>query len=192
MPADLVLASASPRRRELLAQVGVRAEVRVADVDESVRPGEAPAAYVQRLALAKAQAVLPQAGGLPVLGADTTVVVDDDILGKPVDAADAARLLRRLSGREHRVLTAVALCTAGRHALRLSDTRVRFRVLDEDLVARYVASGEPLDKAGGYGIQGLGAALVTHLTGSYTGVVGLPLAETVDLLAEFNVPYWRP
>lgn len=188
---DLVLASASPRRSELLAQAGVRHVVQVAGVDESVRDGESPADYVERLARAKAVAVLPLAGALPVLGADTTVVVDDEILGKPVDAADAARMLARLSGREHRVLTAVAVCRGSEILSRTSDTRVWFRVLDERLIARYVATGEPLDKAGAYGIQGLGGTLVTRIDGSYTGVVGLPLAETVALLEAFGVPCWH-
>ncbi|MFZ5757887.1 MAG: Maf family protein [Pseudomonadota bacterium] len=197
---DLVLASASPRRRELLSQIGVRHVVRVADIDESVRAGETPADYVRRLAEAKARAVLARlpAGEahLPVLGADTTVVIGNELLGKPAGAADAARMLALLSGREHRVLTAVAL--ARRDALwderclvKLSDTAVRFRTLDAGTIARYVATGEPLDKAGGYGIQGAGGALVQTITGSYTGVVGLPLGETVDLLDAFAVPYWR-
>lgn len=191
--ADLILASASPRRRELLDQIGVRYRVQVADVDETLQPGEAPAAYVTRLALAKARAVaaLPAAAGLPVLGADTTVVVDGDVLAKPVDAADAVRMLTRLAGREHQVLTAVALVAGTRADTRLSVTTVRFRPLAAATIDRYVATGEPMDKAGGYGIQGLGGALVASLTGSYTGVVGLPIAETVDLLDAFAVPYWR-
>lgn len=194
MPAaDLILASASPRRRELLDQIGVCYRVQVADVDETLLPGEAPAAYVTRLALAKARAVaaLPAAGGLPVLGADTTVVIDGDVLAKPVDAADAARMLTMLAGREHQVLTAVALVADTRAETRLSVTTVRFRPLAAATIDRYVATGEPMDKAGGYGIQGLGGALVASLTGSYTGVVGLPIAETVDLLDAFAVPYWR-
>lgn len=189
MTADLVLASASPRRRELLAQIGVRHRVQAADVDETLRSGEAAADYVLRLARAKAGA-LP-AGGLPVLGADTSVVVDGRVLGKPVDDADARAMLRCLSGREHQVLSAVALCHGARIEARLSVTRVWFRTVSDALVDRYVASGEPRDKAGGYGIQGLGGALVTRIDGSYTGVVGLPLAETVDLLQAFNVPFWR-
>lgn len=196
MNADLILASASPRRRELLAQVGVRARVQVADVDETALPGETPADYVSRLALAKARAVRSrrrQAGDveLPVLGADTTVVIDGQLLAKPADAADAGAMLARLSGREHEVLTAVALVAGDREAVRLSRTRVRFRALGAAAIARYVASGEPMDKAGGYGIQGLGGALVDRIDGSYTGVVGLPLGETIDLLDEFSVPYWR-
>lgn len=194
---DLVLASASPRRRELLAQVGVhRVRVQVADVDETPLPGEDPAAYVSRLALAKARAVAArrrQAGepALPVLGADTTVVLAGELLGKPADAGEAGAMLARLSGREHEVLTAVALVAGDREAVRLCRTRVRFRPLAADAIARYVESGEPMDKAGGYGIQGLGGALVAHIEGSYTGVVGLPLGETIDLLDAFSVPYWR-
>lgn len=189
MTADLVLASASPRRRELLTQIGVRHRVQAADVDETLRAGEAAEDYVLRLARAKAGA-LP-AGGLPVLGADTSVVVDGRVLGKPVDDADARAMLRCLSGREHQVLSAVALCHGERVEARLSVTRVWFRMIDDALVDRYVASGEPRDKAGAYGIQGLGGALVARIDGSYTGVVGLPLAETVDLLQAFNVPFWR-
>lgn len=198
---DLVLASASPRRRELLTQIGVRHRVQVADVDESLLAGETPEDYVRRLARAKAGAVLRllqagsgpdrEAGDLPVLGADTTVVIDGDVLGKPADAGEAMAMLQRLSGREHRVLTAVALVAAGRESVRLSDTRVRFRQLSAAVIERYVATGEPLDKAGAYGIQGLGGALVAEIAGSYTGVVGLPLGETIDLLDAFSVPYWR-
>lgn len=191
MQPDLILASASPRRRELLAQVGVRHAVQVADIDESVLAGETPAAYVERLARAKAVAVAPRAGGLAVLGADTTVVVDDEILGKPVDAADAESMLRRLAGREHRVLTAVAVCRGDRLSSCVSATRVWFRPLDDVRIARYVATGEPMDKAGAYGIQGLGAALVARIDGSYTGVVGLPLAETCELLEAFGVSFWQ-
>jgi septum formation protein len=190
---DLVLASASPRRRELLAQIGVRHAVIVADVDELVIAGEAPAAYVERLACAKARAVDARGGlpgaPLPVLGADTTVVIDGCILGKPDDAGDAARILRLLSGREHQVLTAVAVCRGDRLLSRVSTTRVWFRDLDDARIARYIATGEPLDKAGAYGIQGFGAALVARIDGSYTGVVGLPLAETADLLDAFGVPW---
>lgn len=191
MEADLVLASSSPRRAELLTQIGVRHRVRVIGVDESVRVGEPASEYVLRLAMAKAQAVLPLAGGLPVLGADTSVVLDGEVLGKPADPAMAAATLRRLAGREHRVLSAVAIATGERVEARLSETRVWFRPLGDELIARYVASGEPYDKAGGYGIQGLGGALVTRIEGSYSGVVGLPLGETVDLLQAFGIAFWH-
>ena len=191
MQPDLVLASASPRRRELLDQLGVLHAVQVADVDESVVAGEPPAAYVERLARAKAGAVAPRAGGTPVLGADTTVVIDGEILGKPADAADAPAMLRRLACREHRVLTSVAVCRDTRVLSSVSETRVWFRPLDEAHIARYVATGEPMDKAGAYGIQGFGAAFVARIDGSYSGVVGLPIAETCELLDAFAVPYWR-
>ncbi len=194
---DLVLASASPRRRELLAQIGVRCLIDVADIDETPLLGEAPADYVARLALAKARAVQHRrrqssgAQDLPVLGADTTVVQSEHLLGKPADAAEARTMLARLSGAEHDVLTAVALVAGEQESVRLSRTRVFFRTLSADVIARYVESGEPMDKAGAYGIQGLGGALVARIEGSYSGVVGLPLGETVDLLDAFSVPYWR-
>ncbi|MFZ5722297.1 MAG: Maf family protein [Pseudomonadota bacterium] len=191
MSAVIVLASASPRRRELLAQVGVHCRVAVAGLDETPQPGEEPDACVQRLALAKARAVLAQAGGLPVLGADTLVIRDGSMLGKPRDAADARAMLSALAGRRHEVLTAVALVQGGREAVALSRTRVWFRPLDAAAIDRYVATGEPMDKAGAYGIQGLGGALVARIEGSYSGVVGLPLGETIDLLDAFSVPYWR-
>lgn len=187
--ADLLLASASPRRRELLAQIGVDFHVCPADVDETPLPGEPPEATVVRLARAKAAAA--PAGGLPVLGADTVVVIDGTLLGKPVDAGDAAAMLRRLSGRTHEVMTAVAIAGGGRLASRLSRTQVTFRVLSAAEIARYVAGGEPADKAGAYAIQGQGAVFVAHIAGSYSGVVGLPLCETVDLLDAFAVPWWR-
>ncbi len=190
----IYLASASPRRAELLPLIGVAFEVlHLLDsaVDESVQGREAPALYVKRLALAKARAGVRamRARGLPlrpVLGADTTVCIGREILGKPGDAAgpalEAARMLRLLSGRTHRVLTAVAL-VAGRHErVLLSDSRVRFRHLTRAEIAAYVATGEPLDKAGGYAIQGAAAAFVSHLAGSYSGVMGLPLFETAQLL----------
>jgi septum formation protein len=188
---SLVLASASPRRRELLLQIGVPFTVLVADVDERVLAGEPADAYVLRLAVAKANAVVARADAAPVLGADTTVVVDGRILGKPVSADDAFAMLCALSGREHEVLTAVALCAGGRVATALSRTRVRFRARDDALIARYVASGEPMDKAGAYGIQGFGAVLVERIEGSYSGVVGLPLAETAGLLLAAGIGIWR-
>lgn len=190
----IYLASGSPRRAELLPLIGVSFEVlRLRDfsVDESVRGREAPAAYVKRLALQKAHAGVAamQARGLPVrpvLGADTTVCVGRQILGKPADAADpaadAARMLRLLSGRTHRVLTAVAVVAGRRERLALSDSKVTFRALSRSEISVYVAGGEPLDKAGAYAIQGGAAAFASHLAGSYTGVMGLPLFETAQLL----------
>ena len=196
-PPVIYLASGSPRRAELLPLIGVSFEVlRLRDfsVDESVRGREAPAAYVKRLALQKAHAGVAamQARGMPVrpvLGADTTVCVGREILGKPADADDpaveAARMLRLLSGRTHRVLTAVAVVSGRRERLALSDSKVTFRVLSRSEISAYVASGEPFDKAGAYAIQGAAAAFASHLTGSYTGVVGLPLFETAQLLKGF-------
>lgn len=190
----IYLASASPRRAELLPLIGVAFEVvRLDDggVDESVRGREAPAAYVKRLALAKARAgaAAMRARGLParpVLGADTTVCVGREILGKPADAAsparEAARMLRLLSGRSHRVLTAVAVVHARGERVALSDSRVAFRAISRAEIAAYVAGGEPLDKAGGYAIQGGAAVFARRLSGSHTGVMGLPLYETAQLL----------
>lgn len=196
----LCLGSASPRRSELLRQIGVPHCVQPVDLDETARAGETPGDYVLRLAAAKARAVQQAraaagARPLPVLGADTTVAVDGLVLGKPRDAAESAAMLARLAGREHEVHSAVALATldargAARVASRLSRTRVRFRAIDPAEAAAYWASGEPRDKAGGYGIQGLGAVFVESITGSYSGVVGLPLAETAELLRAAGVPVW--
>jgi septum formation protein len=194
MKKDFVyLASVSPRRSELLRQIGVRFEVRPAAIDETWLTDEAPDAYVLRLAAAKAAAVwrvLPPDERAPVLAADTAVIVDDDVLGKPAGAADAERMLERLSGRSHRVLTAVALCAADRSEALLSVSEVRFRATTAAERSAYCATGEPLDKAGGYGIQGHAAVFVESLQGSYSGVVGLPLFETAALLARCGVPYW--
>jgi septum formation protein len=182
---SVCLASASPRRQELLRQIGVEHFVAVADLDESVLPGESPAAYVQRLALAKARAVAARADsrGLPVLGADTAVVVGGVIFGKPADAEDARRMLTSLAGCDHQVLSAVALVAGARENLRLSESRVRFAALRSADIEAYIASGEPFGKAGGYAIQGRAAAFIAHLEGSYSGVMGLPLFETASLLA---------
>lgn len=182
-PTTLVLASASPRRRELLGTLGVRFDVRPTDVDESIHPGEAPVAYVRRLAEDKLRAALATEATAFVLASDTTVVSDGVTLGKPADDEEGRAVLRRLSGRAHEVRTAVALGRAGEVlAVRDVRTRVVFRVLSEDEISRYVALGEGRDKAGGYGIQGLAGAFVTSIEGSYSNVVGLPLAETLELL----------
>jgi septum formation protein len=191
-PPVLCLASASPRRRALLAQIGVPHTVRSADIDEAVRPGETAADYVVRLACDKALAVRAVSQGLAVLAADTTVVLDEVILGKPTDAAEAAAMLARLAGRSHRVLTAVALFSVQGLGFRLSSSEVRVRSVSAAEIAAYWHSGEPRDKAGGYAIQGLGAAFIEHLAGSYSGVMGLPLYETVQLLAAAGLPYWLP
>jgi septum formation protein len=188
----LRLASASPRRQALLAQIGVPHAVAVADVDEGVRGGEAATAYVERLARAKAEAIWQDWRDLPVLGADTTVVLDGLSLGKPRDRTDGLAMLAGLAGREHQVLTAVALVTdAGTRCL-TSISTVRMRRSSPEERARYWDTGEPCDKAGAYAIQGLGAVFIESLQGSYSGVMGLPLFETAQLLAQAKVPCWSP
>jgi septum formation protein len=185
--AQIVLASASLRRCELLGQIGVRFIQSVIDVDETHQPGESPQGYVARLALAKAAGVWQRdRGHLPVLGADTTVVIDNEPLGKPRDEAHARAMLRRLSGTVHRVLSAVALVT-DRQAVLTSETCVRFRPLTDTDISQYWATGEPEDKAGGYAIQGIGAIFVERIEGSYSGVMGLPLFETAQLLEQFGI-----
>ncbi|MFL6193286.1 MAG: Maf family protein [Thermoanaerobaculia bacterium] len=178
---DLILASASPRRRELLGGLGVRFTVRAADLDEAPAPGEAPEETVLRLAREKA-AARAHAGEL-VLAADTVVVIDGELLGKPRDPADARRMLARIAGREHTVLTGVALEEPGRErrAAALATSRVRMATLSEEEVAWYVGTGEPLDKAGSYAVQGIGALFVEEVFGNYTNVVGLPLPLTYRL-----------
>ncbi len=189
----LYLASGSPRRAELLAQIGVPFSVlRAPGIDETPAAGEAPRAYVERMAREKAAA--GQGGAperAPVLGADTAVVLDDRILGKPADDRQALAILEALNGREHRVISAVCLRVGDAHRLATSETRVRWRRVSAERLRAYLATGEGRDKAGAYGIQGLGAALVASMTGSYSGVVGLPLAETVSLLEWAGVPYWQ-
>jgi nucleoside triphosphate pyrophosphatase len=186
----VTLASVSPRRRELLNQIGVPHVVVGAHIDESVLSGESPHDYVQRMARSKALAVWKEQPSLPVLAADTTVVLDGITLGKPVDREDALRMLSRLSGRTHEVLTAVALATHSGIELRASVSSVRFRMLSAEECAAYWETGEPRDKAGAYAIQGRAAVFVESLQGSYSGVMGLPLFETVELLKAANVPYW--
>ena len=199
----IYLASRSPRRRDLLKQIGVPFELlllredlrRGADVDETPLAEESPGVYVLRVASAKAAMAVRQIAyrGLPqkpVLSADTTVVFDGQIVGKPVDAEDAARILRTLSGREHQVLTAVAVALREQIEAQISVSSVSFRELSDAEIRSYVATGEPLDKAGAYAIQGRGGVLVTRMTGSYSGIMGLPLAETVELLQKFGIPTW--
>ncbi|GLO28633.1 MULTISPECIES: Maf family protein [Pseudomonas] len=188
----LYLASGSPRRRELLAQIGVPFSVVSAPIDETPLPDESAPAYVERLARAKAAAGLAcLEGPAVVLGADTAVVLDGRILGKPENREDALAMLADLSGREHQVLTAVALSDGQRvHSLCVT-SKVRFRAISAEEAQRYWASGEPADKAGGYAIQGLGAVFVTGLSGSYSAVVGLPLSETAELLGQFGIACWQ-
>ena len=185
----LVLASGSPRRRTLLSMLGIAHTVAPADVDEAPRTGEPPETYVLRLAEAKARAAPTARPDDLVLGADTTVVIDDEMLAKPRDAADAERMLARLAGRTHRVASAVALVRGNRVEVGLDVTHVTFRALDREAIALYVATGEPLDKAGAYGIQGYGAALVERIEGDFFGVMGLPLRIVLDLLTRFGYRY---
>lgn len=183
---EIVLASASPRRRELLQQIGVSHMVLPVDVDETPSPGESPRDLAQRLARAKAVEGQKRDGGArPVLGSDTVVVVDGVIFGKPADRDDALAMLAALSGRDHQVLTAVALAVPpaeGAVLEAVSETTVRMRTISQREAAAYWESGEPRDKAGAYGIQGLGAVFIEHIRGSYSGVMGLPLYETAQLL----------
>ena len=177
----------------LLEQIGVPFQVRPSEVLEEPGPGESAEACAMRLALTKADSVwegLSAVEARPVLAADTVVAVDDRVLGKPRDVGEASEMLEQLSGRNHRVLTAVALRYRDRVLSRLNATEVRFRATTKEELIAYCETGEPMGKAGSYAIQGRGAVLVEHLTGSYSSVVGLPLAETADLLGELGVPLW--
>ena len=189
----LILASASPRRRELMHQIGLDFKVHPVDLDETPLPGELPDHYVERMARAKACAVQAEFDDdlSLVIGADTTVTLEGRILGKPRDREDALGMLRQLSGKAHKVMSGVAL--AGEHGCfaRVSVTEVCFRTLSDEEILRYWETGEPADKAGAYGIQGYAAIFVTAIWGSYSGVVGLPLQETSELLAEAGAPVWQ-
>jgi len=183
----VILASASPRRRELLALIGVPHDVRPANIDETRLPHEPPAVYAERMAREKAVAVHePDAA---VIGGDTIVVVDGDVLGKPTDEADAARMLRRLSGRSHLVMTGVAVAWQGQVRAEVEQVSVTFRELSDDEIARYVATREPMDKAGAYGIQGYGATIVTRVDGDYFAVMGLPLNRLVRMCERAGLRY---
>ncbi len=186
----LCLASMSPRRRELLQQIGVRPLVTAPNIDEAVATGEKAADYVVRMARTKALSIDQHSVGLPVLAADTVVVIDELILGKPASAAEGVAMLERLAGRAHEVLTAVALAANDGLAFRLSASEVRFRALSRAECRAYWDTGEPHDKAGGYAVQGRGAVFIESLNGSYSGVMGLPLYETAELLRAAGVPYW--
>ena len=187
----ICLASASPRRRDLLWQIGVPHKAVSADLDERALPGESPDDYVERLALEKAMTVRNRGERLPVLAADTAVVLEGTIYGKPTDRADALAMLGKLSGRVHQVLTAVALATERSVELRVSAATVRLRELTLAEREAYWQTGEPSGKAGAYAIQGFGAVFVESLSGSYTAVVGLPLAETAALLRTAGLAYWQ-
>ncbi len=184
----VILASGSPRRAELLTAAGIPFETQPADVDETVVAGEAPEAYVQRLAEAKAHAVAHRHPGRLIVAADTTVVVDGEIFGKPADHADAIRMLRALSGRSHVVLTGICVVGPGRQASAVDRTRVVFATMSDGEIAAYVRSGEPMDKAGAYAIQGLASRYVTRIEGSYSNVVGLPVAMVHQLLEQARTP----
>ena len=183
---QIVLASASPRRKELLTRIGLEIAIMPADIDETVLPGELPEAHVKRLSLAKAQAIADrdEINGRWFIGSDTVVVRDNVILGKPADEADAAVMLRSLAGRSHRVVSGYAVVDRQKNCFEsiAISTRVTFRELTDAEIAGYIATGEPADKAGAYGIQGVGACLVSSIDGSYTNVVGLPLCEVVETL----------
>jgi septum formation protein len=185
----VVLASASPRRRDLLDLIGIRHTVSPADVDESLRVGELPEAYVERLAREKAETLAASHADSLIIGADTTVVIDDLVLAKPQDAGDAERMLGMLSGRSHTVMTAVAVNYQGKTVSGVEIVDVTFRALSEDEIRNYVATGEPMDKAGSYGIQGYGATIVRRIDGDYFAVMGLSLVKLVALMGEVGVSY---
>ena len=183
----VVLASQSPRRRDLLSLVGIRHEVRPANIDETYLPGEVPLGHAERLARTKAETIaVPDA---VTIGSDTIVVVDGDVLGKPRDAADATRMLRRLSGRSHVVITGVAARWRGRTLSAAEQVDVTFRALSDHDIRNYIATGEPMDKAGAYGIQGFGATIVERVNGDYFAVMGLPLNRLTRLLEELGLLY---
>ena len=187
---ELVLASQSPRRRELLALIGLAHEVRPADIDESYLAGETPEQHCERLARGKASALAGQVSrDAVIIGSDTIVVVDGLVLGKPADAADAMRMLRMLSGRSHTVLTAVAVARGGRLESAVERVSVSFRAIDDGEIAAYIATREPMDKAGAYGIQGYGATIVSRIEGDYFAVMGLALNLLVRLLARVGLRY---
>jgi septum formation protein len=185
----VVLASASPRRRQLLDLIGIAHEVRPANIDESLRPRETPRRHAERLAREKATAIARRDPDLITIAADTIVVVNRKVLGKPRDAADAARMLALLSGREHVVTTAVAVSRGKKLRSAVEEVRVRFRRLRDDEIEAYIATGEPMDKAGAYGIQGYGATIVERIEGDYFAVMGLPIFRLVGLLRDVGLRY---
>jgi septum formation protein len=187
MTTPVILASSSPRRRELLTLIGLRHEVLPANVDETLLPGEIPWAYAERLARAKAQAVARP--GFVSHGTDTNVVVDGEVLGKPADAADAKQMLQRLSGRAHVVMTAIAVAFDGKVTSDVVKVGVTFRSLRDDEIDDYIATGEPMDKAGAYGIQGFGATIVDGVDGDYFAVMGLPVNRMIRLLESIGLEY---
>ena len=185
----VVLASSSPRRRDLLNLIGIQHEVRPANIDETVRPREAPRRHAERLAREKASVIAVRDPDLITIGADTVVVINRKVLGKPADVADAARMLKMLSGREHTVITAVAVARGKKLRSAIEEVHVKFRRLRDDEIEAYIATGEPMDKAGAYGIQGFGATIVERVEGDYFAVMGLPLVRLVGLLRDVGVRY---
>jgi septum formation protein len=185
----VVLASASPRRRQLLDLIGIEHEVRPANIDESMRPREAPRRHAERLAREKATAIAKRDPDLITIAADTIVVINRKVLGKPLDTDDAARMLALLSGREHVVTTAVAVSRGKKLRSAVEEVRVKFRRLRDDEIEAYIATGEPMDKAGAYGIQGFGATIVERIEGDYFAVMGLPLVRLIGLMRDVGVRY---
>jgi septum formation protein len=185
----VVLASASPRRRQLLDLIGIPHEVRPANIDETMRPREAPRRHTERLAREKATKIATRDPDLITIGADTVVVISRKVLGKPRDQAEAVRMLSELSGREHTVITAVAVARGKKLRSAIEEVRVKFRRLRDDEIAAYVATGEPMDKAGAYGIQGYGATIVECIEGDYFAVMGLPLTRLTALMRDLGVRY---
>ncbi len=185
----VILASQSPRRRELLSLVGIEHEVQPADIDETPWPNEEPVSHTERLARGKAQVIAARSPDALVIAADTIVVIDGAILGKPVDIPEARAMLKRLSGRTHEVCTAMAVACGDRVESAVVRVPVRFRALDDDTIARYVNTGEPMDKAGAYGIQGYGATIVEHIEGDYFAVMGLSLVTVVQLAERMGMRY---
>lgn len=185
----VVLASSSPRRRELLNLIGIEHEVRPPNIDETMRPREVPRRHAERLAREKASAIATRDPDLITIGADTVVVINRKVLGKPKDKDDASRMLSMLSGREHTVVTAVAVSRGRKLRSAIEEVRVRFRVLHDDEIEAYIATGEPMDKAGAYGIQGYGATIVERVEGDYFAVMGLPLVRLVGLMRDVGVRY---
>ena len=189
MSIKVVLASGSPRRRQLLELIGIAHEVRPSNIDETMRPREAPRRHAERLAREKASVVATREPDVVTIGADTIVVINRKVLGKPRDTDDARRMLAMLSGREHTVITAVAVARGRKLRSAIEEVKVKFRRLREDEIDAYIATGEPMDKAGAYGIQGFGATIVECVNGDYFAVMGLPLARVVMLLRDLGVRY---
>lgn len=187
--ARIILASQSPRRRELLSLVGIPHDVRPADLDERLLPGEQPVPHAERLARAKAEAIAAREPAAVVIGADTIVVLDDEILGKPATPPEAQATLRKLSGRTHTVHTAVAVARNGLTVSGVESVEVTFRRLTDEQIDAYIATGEPMDKAGAYGIQGYGAVIVERVHGDYFAVMGLALGRLVGLLEQVGITY---